>query len=181
MSNIFIFIHCYGFYFDLIGYIKFIFLIIFYSNILRLQIKILYYVCSIIHLLEFESALFYFFILWRQVFSLSKDNGLYSPLPPLKIVFSIELIDFLIAHECDHLFGSLLPLEIQSQAFVFSPCGGWQDNIGPRRRIPKWEYKTDRHSSLITCTQGEVHEMECSTNAPIYIRPPQKPPQIRGF
>ena len=63
MSNIFIFIHCYGFYFDLIGYIKFKILIIFYSNILRLQIKILYYVCSIIHLLEFESALFYFFIL----------------------------------------------------------------------------------------------------------------------
>ena len=63
-----IFIYCYGFYFNLIGYIVFQLLIIFNFNFSRSQIEIQYYVCSIIHLLEFESALFYFFILSSQVF-----------------------------------------------------------------------------------------------------------------
>ena len=40
------------------------------------------------------------------------------------ISFSVVFIGFLIAHECDHSSGSLLPSEIQSQAFVFSPSGG---------------------------------------------------------
>ena len=67
---------------------------------------------------------------FKAVF-LSKDNGIFSPLPPSAIDFSIKLIDFLITHECDHSFGSLLPSEIQSQAFVFSPFGGWQGDSGP--------------------------------------------------
>ena len=53
MSHIFIFIYCYEFYLDLIGYIKFQFLIRFNFNFVSLRIKIYYNVCSIIHLLEF--------------------------------------------------------------------------------------------------------------------------------
>ena len=69
---------------------------------------------------------------FKEFFSLSKDNGLFSPLQPSTIVFYIKLIDLLITHECDHSFGSFLPSEIKSQAFVFSPFGGWQGGIGPR-------------------------------------------------
>ena len=113
-------------------------------------------------------------------FSLSKDNGLFSLLPPLTIVFSIELIDFLIAHECDHSFGLLLPALIQSQAFVFSPFGRWQGVSGPRGGLPGQEYKEDCHSSSIARPQGAACKGEWSTNSPIYIRPPPKPPHIRG-
>ena len=54
-----------------------------------------------------------------------------KPLPPLTIVFFIELIKFLITHEYEHSFRLLLPSEIQYQAFVFSPFGGWQGGSGP--------------------------------------------------
>ena len=40
MSHIFIFIYCCGFYLDPLGYIEFEFLVRFYSNCLRLQVKI---------------------------------------------------------------------------------------------------------------------------------------------
>ena len=40
MSDILIFIYCYGFYFDIIGYTKFQFLIRFNFNFLLLQIEI---------------------------------------------------------------------------------------------------------------------------------------------
>ena len=59
--------------------------------------------------------------------SLSKENGISSPLPTSRIFFSAELIDFLIVHT----FGSFLPSEIQSQAVVFSPFGMWQCGSGP--------------------------------------------------
>ena len=88
------------------------------------------------------------------------------------IVFSMELINFLIAHECDHLFGSLLPLAIQSQDFVFSPFGRWQGSSGPWGCLPEWECKTYRHSSSIAHPKGAAHEGRCPTNAPIYIQPP---------
>ena len=68
----------------------------------------------------------FLFYTFKAIFSLYKGNGLFSPLPPSMIFFSMGLIDFLIAHECDHSFVLLLPSAIQSQAFVFSPFGGWQ-------------------------------------------------------
>ena len=67
MSHVYKFMYCYGFYFNLISYIEFQFLIGYNFNVLRLQIEIYYYVCIIIHLLEFESALSSFLILSRQV------------------------------------------------------------------------------------------------------------------
>ena len=68
MSHILIFIHCYGFYFILIGYIEFQFLNKSNFYFLRLQIEIEQYVYSIIYLLKFYSVLFSFFMLSRQVF-----------------------------------------------------------------------------------------------------------------
>ena len=56
MSHILIFMYCYGFIYDLIGYIEFQFLIRLYVNFLRLQIENLYYILTINHLLKFESA-----------------------------------------------------------------------------------------------------------------------------
>ena len=117
----------------------------------------------------------------REFFLSPRTMAFFSPLSPSVIVFSIKLIDFLIAHECDHSFGFLLPSAIQYQAFIFSPFGGWQGDSGPGGGLPKLEFKTDRHSSSIACPQGASREGGCSTNAPIYIRPPpQKLPQIRG-
>ena len=52
----FLFDQSYGFYFDLIGHIKFEVLIRFNFNILRLQIEVYHYVFTIIRLLKFESA-----------------------------------------------------------------------------------------------------------------------------
>ena len=92
------------------------------------------------------------------------------------IVFSIKLVDFLIAHKCGHSFRSLLSSAIQSQAFVFSPFCGWQGDNGSYGGLPEWECKTDRHSSSIDLTQGEDLEGGCSTNSPIYIRLPPSPP-----
>ena len=93
----------------------------------HIKIKIQYYVCSILHLLNFEFS--FFFILLRQVFFLSKDNGLFSPLPPLTIDFSIELINFLIIHKCDLSFRLLLPSEIQSQAYGLGGRGDIYQSI----------------------------------------------------
>ena len=56
ISHIYIIIHCYGFYFNLIGHIEVQFLIRLYLKFSRLQTKISYYILTIIHLLEFESA-----------------------------------------------------------------------------------------------------------------------------
>ena len=107
----------------------------------------------------------------------------FSLLPPSMVVFSITIIDFLIAHKCDHSFGSLLPSEIQSQAFVFSPFGGWQGGSGPWGRLPGREYKTDRYSSSIARPLGDAREEECSKNAPIYTSPttPHNPPPYQGI
>ena len=68
ISHIFNFINCYGVYFDLIGFIKFQCLIRFYFISLEIKIKIQHYVCSILHLLEFEFAFFFFFHILRQFF-----------------------------------------------------------------------------------------------------------------
>ena len=146
MNHILIFIYFHGFYFDIIGYIKYQLLIRFNPNLLCFQIEIQYYVSSIIHLLEFESALFPVFDLSRQVFYLSKDNGLFPPLTHLTIVFFIKLTNLPSAHECDHSFGSLLPLAIKYQAFVFSPFGGWRGGSGTLGGLPEQEYQMDRHS-----------------------------------
>ena len=100
--------------------------------------------------------MFPFFILLRQVFFLSKDTGLFSPLPPSAIKFSIELIDLLITHECDLSFGLLLSSAIQPQAFVFYTFGGWQGGSVTWGGLLEWECKTDHHSSSISRPQGHL-------------------------
>ena len=123
--------------------------------------------------------IFFLFRPFRGSFFLSKYNGFFSPLPLSTIDFSIGLINLVIAHECDMLFGSLSSSSIQSQAFVFSPFGGWKGGSIPLGGLPEWEFNTYHHSSSIACTQGASCERECFTNALIYIRPTPKPPQIR--
>ena len=68
---------------------------------------------------------------FKASFYLSKENGLFSLLPPSAIAFSVKLIYFLIIHKWDHSFRLRLPLAIQSQDFVFSPFGGWQGGSSP--------------------------------------------------
>ena len=148
MSHVYKFIYCYGFYFNLISYIEFQFLIGYNFNVLRLQIEIYYYVCIIIHLLEFESALSSFLILSRQVLFSIQGKDHFPPLPPLTIVFYIKLINFLITHECEHSFWLLLPSEIQYQAFVFSSFGRWQGGSGPRGG-QKWMRMKNRPPFII--------------------------------
>ena len=106
IRHIFNFIYCCGFEFDIIRYIKLQCLIQFCFILLEIKIKIQYYVCSILHLLEFEFALFLFYHSLRQVF-LTKDNGPFSLLTPLMIDFFIKYFDYRITHECDLSFGSL--------------------------------------------------------------------------
>ena len=67
MSRIFIFVYCYGFYFNLIGYIEFQFLIGFNFNfcVYKSKFSIMYAVSFIYTNL---SPHFFFFILSRQVF-----------------------------------------------------------------------------------------------------------------
>ena len=105
-------------------------------------------------------------------FSLSKDNGLFSLLPLSMVVFYMEFMDFLIAHKCNHSFGSLLTLESQSQAPVFSPFGRWQGGSSAWGGLPELECKMDRHSLSIARPQEAAHKGEYSTNYPIYIPPP---------
>ena len=180
MSHIFIFIYCYVFYFDLIGYTLFQFLIrffFFFFTFTNQNFNIMYAV-SFIYLNS--SSRCFSFCPFGASFSLSNKNGIFSPLPPSTIVFFVKLVDFFITHECDHSFVSLLPSEIQSKAFVFSPFGGCTGGSGPWGGLPEWEYKIDRHSSSITRPQGATCNEYCSTNAPKYMRPTPKPPQIRG-
>ena len=122
MSHIFICIYSYGFYLDLIGYIEFQFWLY----------LILFSTCknqNLILCMQYHSftriwvRIIFLFHPFKTIFYLFKDNDLFSPLSPSTIVFSTEFIDFLIAHKCDHLFGSLLPSEVQSQAFIFSQFG----------------------------------------------------------
>ena len=87
------------------------------------------------------------------------------------IVFSMEFIDFLIAHDCHHLFRSMLPSAIQYQALVFSPFDRWHGCSGPWGGLPEWECKMDRHWSSIARPEGAAREGGCSKNAMIYIRP----------
>ena len=83
-----------------------------------------YIVYSILHILNFEFALFFFFSSFKTSFFLSKDKSFFSPLLPSMIDFLIKCFDYLITNECDLLFGSLSLSAIQTQAFVFSPFGG---------------------------------------------------------
>ena len=117
---------------------------------------------------------------FKASFSLSKENGIFPLLPPSTIVFLINLSDFLVAYECEHSFRSLIQLAIKFQAFVFSPFVRGQGGSGQWGGFPELEYKMDCHSSSIARPQGAACEGESSTNAPRYIRPPPKPPQIRG-
>ena len=114
-------------------------------------------------------------------FFLSKDNGLFSPSPPSMIVFSMVFIGFLIAHECDHLFVFLLPSEIKSQVFIFSPSGVWQGWQRMTRRPPRTRMKNGppfiigRSSSGGGLRGGEFHK--CSD---IYTTPPPPPQNGRA-
>ena len=94
ISNIFSFIYCYGVYFDIIGYIELQCLIQFYFILLEIKIKIKYYVCSILHLLEFEFALFLFFHPLRQVFFSPRKMVFFHRYHRRRLTFSLI---FLIA------------------------------------------------------------------------------------
>ena len=120
MSHTFIFICCCGFYFDIIGYLELHFIFIFYVYKSKFNIM--------------SAVSFFYSNLSPRCFPLSLFQGKFFSIqgqwpfllfPQLMIIFSMKFIDFLIAHKCDHLFVLLLPLVIQSQAFVFSPFGGW--------------------------------------------------------
>ena len=65
-------------------------------------------------------------------------------------------------------------------SLCISPFGGWQGCSCPWGGIPEQEWNMDRHPSSIICPQQAAREGECSRNDPIYIRPPPKPPKIRG-
>ena len=82
MSHIFIFIYCYGFYFNLIGYIKFRFLIGFNFNFLRLQIEMQYHSFTRI----WFRVVFLFHPFKESFFSLQGQ---------WPFVFSIKMIDLL--------------------------------------------------------------------------------------
>ena len=113
------------------SYIVFKFLMIFYFNfyVYKLKFNIMYAVSFICYNL---SPYFFPFSSFQGKFFLSPwTMAFFSPLPPSMLVFSMEFINFLIAHECDHSFRLLLPWAIQSQAFIFSPFGGWQGGSGP--------------------------------------------------
>ena len=69
MIHIFTFIYSSRFYFDLIGYIEFQLLIIFYSNFLRLQFEILYYIYSFIRLSNLSPYCFSYSSFQGEVFS----------------------------------------------------------------------------------------------------------------
>ena len=68
--------------------------------------------------LDFYSLLLLLFIL-SQWFFFSQHNGVVSP-SPLLIFFWGYFFGFLIAHECDHLFGSLLTSKLLFWAIILS-------------------------------------------------------------
>ena len=128
ISHIFNFIYCYGVYFDLIRYIELQCLIRFYFILLEIKIKIQYYVCSILHLPEFEFALFFILSSFKAspLFTITTvDDGLF-----------INIFDNLITHGSDVSFGSLSSFDIQTPSFVFLPFGGWQSDSGPLGGLP---------------------------------------------
>ena len=114
---------------------------------------------------------------FKASFSLSKEKGFFSPLPPSAIDFSIKLLNFLITHECDLSLGSLLSSAIQYQAFVFSPFGGWQGGNGPRVGLPEWDLNTDYHSSLIARPKGRLARGSVSQILWYIYAPPQNRPR----
>ena len=136
ISRIFNFIYCYGVYFDLIRYIGLQCLNRFYFILIEIKTKIQYYVCSILHLLEFEFALLSYFIILEGNFFLWKENGPFSPLPLSTMDLFIKFFDNLSTHERDLSFVSLSSLDIHTPAFIFSPFGGWQDDSGPLGSVP---------------------------------------------
>ena len=117
-------------------YIEFQYLIQFYFILIEIKIKFHYFVCSILHLLEFDFALIFIFSLLKASFFHSKDNGPFSPLTPSMMDFFIEFFDNLITHERDLSFGSLSSLDIQTPVFKFSPFGGLQGDSGPLGGLP---------------------------------------------
>ena len=144
MSHIFISIYCYGFYFGFIGYIEFQFLIKIYFNfyVYKSKSNITYAVALIYS--NLSPHCFPFSSLQGKFFSLRGQWPFFTVTTVDNCTF-IKLINFLIAHNLDHLVGLLLPLEIQSQAFVFPPFDGWQGDSGPRGVLHKLECKTDRN------------------------------------
>ena len=136
ISHIFNFIYCYGFDFDCICYIKLQCLIQFYFILMEIKIKFQYYVCSILHLLEFELDFIFILSSLKASFFLSKDNGPFLQLTPSIMDFFINFFDNLITHDRDLLLGSLSSLDIQTPSFSFSPFGGWQGNSGTLGDIP---------------------------------------------
>ena len=119
ISHILIIIYCSGFYFDLIGnlnsnYWSF-FIIIFY--VYNSKICFIYVIPFIFRFLVFivtssnPATVSLFF---------SQHNGVVSP-SPLLIVTIWFFFGFLIAHECDHSFGSLLTSEILFWAIILFP------------------------------------------------------------
>ena len=91
ISHILNFMNCYGVYFDIIGYIELQCLIQFYFIWLEIKIKIKYYVCSILHILEFEFTFFSFSSLKANVF-LTKDNGFFHRYHRQWLTFSLNVL-----------------------------------------------------------------------------------------
>ena len=179
MSRKFNSIYCYGFYLDLIGYIDFQFLIWFSFNSLRLKSRLnIMYGVSFIYW-NLGSRCFPFSSFQSKFLFSLRTMNFFHRYHLRQLTFPSNSSIFLITHKCDLSFGSMLPLEIQSQAFVFSLFGGWQGGSGPRGGLLEWECKTDHYSSSIARPQGVTCERECSTNALIYIRPTPKLPHIR--
>ena len=104
-----------------------IFLVILNSNYWLGFILIFYVQDSKFHILYAVSFIYRFLVLvvlpshpFKASLCLSKVNGLIAP-SLSKIFVSVVFLGFLISHECERSFGSLLSLEIISHDFVFLP------------------------------------------------------------
>ena len=100
--------------------------------LIEIKIKFQYYVCSILHFLEFEFALLFILSSLKAIIFLSKDNGPFSPLTPSMMdsftktiwqpyhpwVWPVVLITVMIGHSNPSLF-----------IFAIWRVAGWQRSI----------------------------------------------------
>ena len=121
-----------------------------------------------------------FFIISRLGFSLFKDNGLFPPLPPSKIVFSNRTYQFTYRPRVWPLVRIAVTIGNSiSRLCIFTilRVAGWQWSMRrpPQTRIQNGlPFIIDCSSSGGVSHGGVFHK--CSD---LYTPPPPKPPQIR--
>ena len=118
------------FYLDIICHFEFHLLIISYYNILRLRFKISFIYASPFIFRYLVLVVFYSHPITVSLF-FSLHSCAVSPLPS-SIVFFFFFLGIPVVHECEHSFGSLLPLEViyersyycHISSLFFSHCNG---------------------------------------------------------